>query len=134
MKRYQAPLVASCLLMVSSTAFAQPSPPLLCVVEKKLDASRTYSSADLEKFKFHVEVLVEEATATTRLRRCSFAPSHGRVTCDDYVADHVTTDPAAGIQKYYFFRGQFDVQVFRDGSFIENNGRGSIGFGRCAAK
>jgi hypothetical protein len=121
-------------MLSSPAAFAQPSPPLLCVVEQKLDASHAYSSAELEKFKFHVEVLVEEETATTRLRRCSFVPSHGRVTCDDYIADRVTTDPVAGIRKYYYFRGQFDVQVFRDGSFIENNGRGSIGFGRCAAK
>ena len=34
------------------------------------------------------------------------------------------------VSKYYYFLGQFDVQVFLDGSFIENNGRGALAFGR----
>lgn len=113
-------------------ASAGPTLPLLCVVEKKLDSERIYSQADLNRFQFHVELLSEDDHVT--LRRCSFAPSHGRVTCDDYTADHVVRDPIPGIQKFYHFRSQFDVQVFSSGSFIENNGRGSIAFGSCVPK
>jgi len=35
------------------------------------------------------------------------------------------------IAKYYYFDGQFDVQIFPNLSFIENNGRGDIAFGKC---
>ena len=37
----------------------------------------------------------------------------------------------ARIKKYYVFRSQFDVQVFSDLSFLENNGRGDIAYGKC---
>lgn len=56
------------------------------------------------------------------------------MTCDEYPVDHVADDPVPHIRKYYHYRSQFDVQVFGDGSFIENNGRGSIGFGTCTAR
>ncbi len=36
------------------------------------------------------------------------------------------------IKKFYVFRSQFDVQVYPDLSFIENNGRGGIAFGTCS--
>lgn len=119
-------------IALAPCASAQPNLPLLCVVEKKLDSERLYSRADLDRFQFHVELLLEGDSVT--LRRCSFAPSHGRVTCDDYTVDHVVRDPIPKIQKFYHFRSQFDVQVFSNGSFIENNGRGSIAFGKCVPK
>lgn len=113
-------------------AQAQPGPPLACRVERKLDRERIYSADDIVRGKFSVEILLEGAT--TLLRRCSFAASAGRVTCDQYEADHVTTDPIARIRKFYYFAGQFDLQVFSDGSFIENNGRGTVAFGSCTGR
>ncbi len=35
------------------------------------------------------------------------------------------------IKKYYVFKGQFDVQLYPDLTFIENNGRGDIAYGKC---
>ena len=35
------------------------------------------------------------------------------------------------IAKYYYFDGQFGVQIFSGLSFIENKGRGDIAFGKC---
>jgi len=45
--------------------------------------------------------------------------------------DHESTDKFASARKLYFFDGQFDLQIFRDGRFVENNGRGTISFGEC---
>jgi hypothetical protein len=68
------------------------------------------------------------------VERCSFAPSQSRVTCDPYVVDHVAYDAVIKATKYYLFRGQFDVQVFNNLSFLENNGRGGVAWGRCAVE
>jgi hypothetical protein len=35
---------------------------------------------------------------------------------------------------YYLVRGQFDIQVFNDLSFVENNGRWGVAWGRCAVE
>ena len=60
-----------------------------------------------------------------------FSLSAQRDTCDTYEVDRVETDRFTGIAKYYYFRGQFDLQVFPDGAFVENNGRGLVSFGHC---
>lgn len=45
--------------------------------------------------------------------------------------EKVVFDENVKIKKYYLFRSQFDVQLFPDLSFLENNGRGSIAYGQC---
>jgi len=45
--------------------------------------------------------------------------------------DKIVLDENARIRKYYLFRSQFDVQLYPDSSFIENNGRGSVAYGKC---
>lgn len=121
--------VAAALLLVA------PSHPaaieLVCKVDRKIDSERVYSEKHLKKFQFSVRI-AEDASGA-RLSRCSFSPSANRVTCDDYEADRVERDAHVGIKKFYVFRSQFDVQVFSDLSFVENNGRGSIAFGTCRA-
>lgn len=67
----------------------------------------------------------------TSLERCSFVPSRGQVTCDTYVVDHVEYDENVDLKKFYVFKSQFDVQLFPDLTFVENNGRGGISFGSC---
>ena len=66
------------------------------------------------------------------VRRCSFALSAGRVTCDRYAVDLVEVDRNVNIKKFYVLRSQFDIQLFGDLSFIENNGRGGLGYGTCS--
>jgi len=119
------------LLSVGFTAEAQaqPSVSLVCRVEKKVDADRAYSQDDLERFRYSVEIKYDGKSA--QLRRCSFAPSVGHVTCDEYEVDRVVSDPDIGVRKFYHFSSQFDVQLFQDGQFVENNGRGSVAYGRC---
>lgn len=87
-----------------------------------------YSSEELARWQFSVRVI---EGPTTIIQRCSFSPTAGRVTCDSYTVDRIETDAFVGVRKFYYFRGQYDVQIFLDGTFVENNGRGSIAFGRC---
>ena len=100
-----------------------------CNVELKRDYDHIYSQTDLQKLKWGVKIV--DAGDNAEISRCSFSSSADAVTCDDYMADYIHSDPYTGIKKYYYFRGHFDVQLFTDLSFLENNGRGSIGRGQC---
>ena len=103
-----------------------------CKVEKKYsaDLSVIHTKQEVEKFNFNIKVL--EAQDTT-VKRCSFAPSQNAVTCDTYTADRTefTNTPYVKIKKFYVTNSQYDIQIFEDLSFIENNGRGSIAYGKC---
>lgn len=100
-----------------------------CKVTKKVGSENTYTAHQIEKGQFSVKV--EESGGGAFVSRCSFSPSANKVTCDRYQVDKVVFDENAKIKKYYVFRSQFDVQLFSDLSFIENNGRGDIAYGKC---
>lgn len=107
-----------------------------CDVIKKTNPSFEYSTNQLKKLQFSIHIT--ENQAETILSRCSYVESKKQVTCDDYKVDKIASDSIQTqennfnqIKKYYVFRGQFDVQLFPDLSFIENNGRGGISFGKC---
>jgi hypothetical protein len=99
-----------------------------CVVTRKLDFQNNYSQSDIDKFKYSVKIKDEK---NPELERCSFTPSEKKITCDRYVVDRVEVDKNVGIKKFYYFTGQFDVQLYPDMRFIENNGRGGISYGKC---
>jgi hypothetical protein len=99
-----------------------------CNVIKKQDFERPYSSEQLEKLKFSVKIY---DNAQPKVERCSFQSSVNKVTCDSYDIDKVEIDKHVGYKKFYLFRSQFDVQLFPDMTFLENNGRGGIAFGTC---
>lgn len=101
-----------------------------CKVENKFDSEHAYTVAEIEKGQF--SVLIEEKGNATFVSRCSFAPSAQKVTCDRYQVDKVAFDEHVKIKKYYVFRSQFDVQLFPDLLFVENNGRGGIAYGKCS--
>lgn len=100
-----------------------------CKVEKKVDSDASYTSNQLEKGKFSIRI--EEGKKETFVSRCSFSPIAQKITCDRYHVDKIVLDEYVKIKKYYLFRSQFDVQLFPDLSFIENNGRGSVAYGKC---
>jgi len=107
---------------------------LRCKVEEKLDYEwKPVSREKLDKDNW--QVIIEDNSklndTKTILRRCSVEPSGGEFTCDSYYVDWQITDGMVGHRKYYYFRGQFDVQLFADSTFIENNGRGGLSRGRC---
>jgi len=100
-----------------------------CNVERKLDTERPYTAEQIQKGQFSIRI--EENRNIAAISRCSFSASAQKVTCDRYQMDKVVFDENVKIKKYYLFRSQFDVQVFSDLFFVENNGRGGIAFGRC---
>ena len=120
------PLLFSCSL---SSAMASE---YYCTVEKKFDSENTYTKHQIEKNQFSVNVKESEKGAL--LSRCSFVTGADKVTCDSHQVDKVVFDEAVKIKKYYVFRSQFDVQIFKDLSFIENNGRGGVAYGKCRAE
>ena len=103
-----------------------------CKVEKKYsaDLSAVHTKQEVDKFNFNIKI--QEAQDTT-VKRCSFAPSQNAVTCDTYTADRIefTNTQFVKIKKFYVTNSQYDIQIFEDLSFIENNGRGSIAYGKC---
>jgi hypothetical protein len=100
-----------------------------CKVAKKIDSENTYTSHQIEKGQFSVKI--EESSAGAFASRCSFSPSANKVTCDRYQVDKVVFDEKVKIKKYYVFQSQYDVQLFSDLSFVENNGRGGVAYGKC---
>ncbi|MFQ5546565.1 MAG: hypothetical protein ACE5FE_11340 [Acidiferrobacterales bacterium] len=100
-----------------------------CKVEKKFDSENTYTADHIKKYQFSVKV--EEGNGGAFVSRCSFSLSANKVTCDRYQVDKVVFDENVKIKKYYVFRSQFDVQLFSNLSFVENNGRGGIAYGKC---
>jgi hypothetical protein len=99
-----------------------------CKVTRKFDLQNEYTPSILEKYKYSVKI---KDTPKPELERCSFVPSQNKVTCDRYLVDRVETDKFVGIKKFYYFTGQFDVQLYPDMRFLENNGRGGISYGSC---
>ena len=99
-----------------------------CKVTRKLDSENIYSSSHIEQYKFSVRIKDEQKP---ELERCSYSSGQNKVTCDKYSVDKVEVDKFVGIKKFYFFKGQFDVQLFPDMNFVENNGRGGISYGKC---
>lgn len=113
------------LLIQSSILYASTYD---CKVTRKISSSEVVSESELEKLKFSVRI---HDNSKPELERCSFVKSHNKVTCDKYSVDKVEIDNYVGIKKFYYFTGQFDVQLYPDFRFIENNGRGVISYGKC---
>ena len=100
-----------------------------CKVGKKVESESSYSTQQVEKGQYSVKI--EESGSGAFVSRCSFSPIAGKVTCDRYQVDKVVFDDNVKIKKYYVFKSQFDVQIFPDLLFVENNGRGGIVYGKC---
>jgi|TARA_B110000879_G_C10690952_1_gene325360 hypothetical protein len=118
------------ILLTVATLANSASANTTCIVQNKLDAltGNVYSAEQLKSMQFSLRLDTEAQT----MSRCSFQKSAGTVTCDTYNIDKVAI--ASGfvdIKKYYYFSGQFDLQIFNNYEFVENNGRGSIATGIC---
>ena len=99
-----------------------------CIVEKKIDSGLEYTSEQIIKGQYSVEI--KEGKNETVISRCSFVESEQKVTCDEYKVDKVVLDSNVRIKKYYLFQSQYDIQLFPSMLFVENNGRGGIAFGK----
>jgi hypothetical protein len=121
-------LTAACCAILSTAAANAADRE--CVVERKFDVNGEVSESELAHWQPSVRII--EVDETVLLQRCSYSTAAAAVTCDSYAVDHVEVSPGFGVTKYYSFFHQFDVQVWPDGQFIENNGRRNIAFGHCS--
>jgi hypothetical protein len=101
-----------------------------CKVEQKFDSAQVYSADQLQKGQY--SVVIKDNGVAASLSRCSFSPSNQAITCDQYEVAKIVFDKQVKIKKYYVFNSQFDVQMFSGLTFIENNGRGGIAYGKCS--
>ena len=112
-------------LIVQSSAQAAVTLELQCLVDRKIDRTTEYSRARIDEMQWSVVIRHHDDEWAT-VSRCD-----AKAPCDRYIVDNYEFTKGVNISKYYYFSGQFDVQVFGDLSFIENNGRGTIAFGQC---
>lgn len=115
-----------CLCLCTTSAF---SAEYDCVVDKKVTSGANYSAQEIRVAAFKVKI--SDKSEGSSVSRCSYSPSEQKSTCDEYPIDKVAYDENLEIKKFYLFNSQFDVQLFRNMTFIENNGRGSVAYGKC---
>lgn len=128
MKKTVGSLLLPLCLLHSSFSHAQQLNSLTCVVTEKIfmdDTGKlqTYPKSYFEKYQPSVRIVDTGSSAI--VQRCD------RTDCTSYKVDHVARAAGVNITKFYYLAGQFDVQVFPSMDFIENNGRGSFGIGKC---
>ena len=101
----------------------------LCKVKKVATAIEVPSKPYLAKHQPHV--IVYDYGKSAILQRCDIPDWKTEHECDKYQADKIERNNSFGGKKYYYYRGQYDVQIFPNMTFVENNGRGMIAFGSC---
>ena len=116
------------LIINFAQAQAKVTYELECIVDRKLERELEYSRDRIDEMRWSLIIQHHDEEYATISRCDALAP------CDENRIDHFEFDRFVNASKYYFFRGQYDVQVFTDGRFIENNGRGTLAFGRCGEK
>ena len=120
-------LIRCFLLIAVISAFVSQAlaRELWCLVDKKLHDGGEFEASYIEEQRFGL--IIEWHGDTARISRCDRS-----APCDAYAIDHIAyTGGIMDITKFYYFRGQFDVQLFSNLRFIENNGRGGIAWGQC---
>lgn len=100
-----------------------------CTVNKKLNSGHEYTTDEIKNAQFFI--LVNDNGNDAYVSRCDYSLSARKVTCDKYKMDKEVFDEYVKIKKYYLFNSHFDIQIFSNLDFIENNGRGDIAFGKC---
>ncbi len=120
-------VIVGCALIFTTSSIAADFD---CKVTKKIDYDSEYSADHIARAQFGNRI--EEVGENAWISRCSYSQIAGKVTCDRYKIDRVVIDPIVKVKKFYIFSAQYDLQLYPDLTYIENNGRGSIAFGKCA--
>ena len=126
--RLLSPVMILVFFMSLSQAQAGVTYELECLVDRKIDRQTEYSRSRIDEMRWSV-VIRHYGQEYATISRCD-----SKAPCDEYRVDHFEFTKNVNVSKYYYFQGQFDVQVFGDGRFIENNGRGTMAFGQCLRK
>ena len=115
-------------ILISTSSFALT---LECDILNKYSNKGKYSQANLQKY--NPSVKIKFAGDKYYVSRCGYESIAKKITCDKYKMDKAVVDNFTSYIKLYHFSSQFDVQLFSDKSFVENNGRTSISYGNCKA-
>ena len=100
-----------------------------CEPTKRVDPEKEWSKEEIKKWKFSTKL--EDMGDKAVITRCSFSSKANKVTCDSYKVDHIERTPSPDIKKYYYFKGQMDLQILSGLHYVENNGRETIRWGKC---
>lgn len=90
--------------------------------------SRVENNDFLKVFKPYTFVHSE---ASGSVERCSRSYTQNQHVCETYKVDRFENDANVQVKKYYVFTSQYDIQIFKDLSYIDNNGRGGMLYGKC---
>jgi hypothetical protein len=113
-------------ILISTSSFGLT---LECNVLNKYSNKGKYSQANLQKY--NPSVKIKFAGDKYYVSRCSYKTIANKITCDKIKMDKAVVDNYTSYIKLYHFSSQFDVQLFSDKSFVENNGRTSVSYGTC---
>ena len=114
------------VILISTSSFGLT---LECNVLNKYSHKGKYSQANLQKY--NPSIKIEFAGDKYYVSRCSYETIANKITCDKHKMDKAVVDDFTSYIKLYQFSSQFDVQLFTDKSFVENNGRSSVSYGTC---
>jgi hypothetical protein len=113
-----------------------------CFATSAVDSSGEWSKERIDKWvpSAIIKHYGRSSLKPSTISRCSYSQIEGKITCDTYPIDHYETTAVANasmfIDKFYYYRGQVDVQIYLNtgekvSEYIENNGRGTIYWGKC---
>ncbi len=113
-------------ILISTASFGLT---LECNVLNKYSSKGKYSKANLQKY--NPSIKIEFSGDKYYVSRCSYETIANKITCNKHKMDKAVIDNFTSYIKLYHFSSQFDVQLFTDKSFVENNGRSSVSYGTC---
>jgi hypothetical protein len=113
-------------ILISTSSFGLT---LECNVLNKYSNKGKYSQANLQKY--NPSVKIEFSGDKYYVSRCSYETIAKKITCDKHKMDKAVVDNFTSYIKLYHFSSQFDLQLFADKTFVENNGRASVSYGTC---
>ena len=102
-----------------------------CEVTKKFNSEYIYTMDQLKKYRFSTIVL--DYGDKFEIKRCSIG-FIGKDSCEEYHELSRVYNSKGNIRKYYFIPGFYDMQIFGNRNFVENNGFGDISFGVCSVR
>ena len=113
-------------ILISTASFGLT---IECNVLNKYSSKGKYSKANLQKY--NPSIKIEFSGDKYYVSRCSYETIANKITCNKHKMDKAVIDNFTSYIKLYHFSSQFDVQLFTDKSFVENNGRSSVSYGTC---
>ena len=119
-------LAALILITIGSSVLAEE---YYCPVTAKRDFYGPYSVERLRLSQYSIRIIDDDSGA--QLSRCYLPSLDQEAKCESFSVDRVELDAATGHRKYYVFQAHYDVQLFEGLSFVENNGVGTVAWGRC---